>query len=203
MDQAFELLKTSRGVELADDELSKQPLTSSSFAPLISTLHPTHPREARTLTEVLTLCTQPSDDGGLNLTPTTPLTPCHQRKIHFLISAWLESLNSSNRSVTPPTPLPSRPSKRRGMTLTEKIFAHHDISRQGYVRSGMTISVSVDWILASDASWGGMSRTCNALNSPGIFRNNRFWLALDHVIDPRINHRPEVKKLIEQSGKGV
>jgi len=78
----------------------------------------------------------------------------------------------------------------------------HDVSRKGYVAPGMTISVSVDWILASDASWGGMERTYKSLNSPGIFRNDRFWLALDHVVDPRINHRPEVAKLIEQ-GEGA
>lgn len=58
------------------------------------------------------------------------------------------------------------------------------------------MSVSVDWILASDASWGGMERTYRSLNSPGIFRNDRFWLALDHVVDPRINHKPEVARMI-------
>jgi homoaconitase/3-isopropylmalate dehydratase large subunit len=84
------------------------------------------------------------------------------------------------------------------MTLTEKIFAMHDVQCRGYVSPGMTISVSVDWILASDASWGGMERTYKSLNSPGIFRNDRFWLALDHVVDPRINYKPEVAKLIEQ-----
>lgn len=84
------------------------------------------------------------------------------------------------------------------MTLTEKIFAHHDILRRGTISPGTTISVSIDWILASDASWGGMSRTYASLNSPGIFRNDRFWLALDHVVDPRINHKPEVARLIQQ-----
>jgi hypothetical protein len=23
--------------------------------------------------------------------------------------------------------------------------------------------------------------------SPGVFRNDRFWLAIDHTVDPRIN----------------
>jgi len=63
------------------------------------------------------------------------------------------------------------------------------------------MSISVDWILASDASWGGMERTYRQLENPGIFRNDRFWLALDHVVDPRINDRPEVKKIIELGEK--
>jgi homoaconitase/3-isopropylmalate dehydratase large subunit len=87
------------------------------------------------------------------------------------------------------------------MTLTEKIFAAHDVERQGWVAPGRTMSVSVDWILASDASWGGMERTYRQLDEPGIFRNDRFWLALDHVVDPRINERPEIQKIIQLGEK--
>jgi homoaconitase/3-isopropylmalate dehydratase large subunit len=87
------------------------------------------------------------------------------------------------------------------MTLTEKIFAAHDVERQGWVAPGRTISVSVDWILASDASWGGMERTYRQLDELGIFRNDRFWLALDHVVDPRINERPEIQKIIQLGEK--
>lgn len=128
----------------------------------------------------------------------TPISESQSREVYFLIAAWLEALNSADRSKPALAPLTARPPGRRGMTLTEKIFAMHDVERRGFIAPGMTVSVSVDWILGSDASWGGMERTYRALNSPGIFRNDRFWLALDHVVDPRINHKPEVAKLIEQ-----
>ena len=87
------------------------------------------------------------------------------------------------------------------MTLTEKIFAYHSIQRLGSVYPGQTISVSVDWILASDASWGAMERIYRSLDSPGVFRNDRFWLALDHVVDPRINDQPQIKRLIDVGEK--
>jgi homoaconitase/3-isopropylmalate dehydratase large subunit len=148
--------------------------------------------------DVITLCQRDTDHGGLGLAPHTTLSPPQKSEVIFLLSAWLESLNSADRTKPTLTPLSSRPPHRRGLTLTEKIFAMHDVQQRGFVSPGMTISVSIDWILASDASWGGMERTYKSLNSPGIFRNDRFWLALDHVVDPRINHKPEVARLIEQ-----
>lgn len=39
------------------------------------------------------------------------------------------------------------------MNVTEKIFAMHAIDSKGYVRTGETIRVSLDWIMASEASW--------------------------------------------------
>jgi hypothetical protein len=44
-----------------------------------------------------------------------------------------------------------------------------------------------------------MERAYNSLGKPGIFRNDRFWLAGDHVVDPRINHLPKVKALLASS----
>lgn len=44
-----------------------------------------------------------------------------------------------------------------------------------------------------------MERTYERVGKPGIFRNDRFWLAGDHVVDPRVNHSPIVKKLITSS----
>ncbi|CAK7234870.1 hypothetical protein SBRCBS47491_009095 [Sporothrix bragantina] len=85
------------------------------------------------------------------------------------------------------------------MNVTEKIFAVHDIDGKGYVKSGETIRVSIDWIMASEASWAGMEKTYDELGEPGIFRNDRFWLAGDHVVDPRVNANPTIKKLIESS----
>ena len=44
-----------------------------------------------------------------------------------------------------------------------------------------------------------MERTYENLGNPGIFRNDRFWLAGDHVVDPRVNAVPKVKDLIDAS----
>jgi hypothetical protein len=40
------------------------------------------------------------------------------------------------------------------MTLTEKIFAMHDINQnKGYVVPGEMIRVDVDWVINSELSW--------------------------------------------------
>jgi hypothetical protein len=44
-----------------------------------------------------------------------------------------------------------------------------------------------------------MESTYKLLGQPGIFRNDRFWLAGDHVVDPRIKEVPQVKYLIDSS----
>jgi hypothetical protein len=44
-----------------------------------------------------------------------------------------------------------------------------------------------------------MEATYNQLGKPGIFRNDRFWLAGDHVVDPRVNKLPKVQALIDAS----
>ena len=44
-----------------------------------------------------------------------------------------------------------------------------------------------------------MERTYKELGKPGIFRNDRFWLAGDHVVDPRVNKLPNVQALIDAS----
>jgi hypothetical protein len=45
----------------------------------------------------------------------------------------------------------------------------------------------------------GMEREYNALGKPGIWRNDRFWLACDHVVDPRIKDTPKVKEFVASS----
>lgn len=80
-------------------------------------------REANALADVLVISSQPMELGGLGLTETDNLTPEQEAEITFLVSAWLESLNSTDRAKTPPEPLAARPPGRRGMTLSEKIFA--------------------------------------------------------------------------------
>ncbi|EAW15355.1 aconitase family protein [Aspergillus clavatus NRRL 1] len=149
--------------------------------------------------DVLDVCSQPRDLGGLGLGAISRATVQEESEILFLVSAWLEALNSADRSRSMPPPLPSRPRGRRGMTLSEKIFAMHAIYGNGCVAPGDLVRVGVDWVLASEASWAGMEITYNQLGSPGIYRNDRFWLAGDHVVDPRINDRPQIQALIDAS----
>ena len=44
-----------------------------------------------------------------------------------------------------------------------------------------------------------MEQRYNQLGKPGIFRNDRFWLAGDHVVDPRVMKVPKIKAMVEAS----
>jgi homoaconitase/3-isopropylmalate dehydratase large subunit len=83
------------------------------------------------------------------------------------------------------------------MTLAEKIFAAHDVRGTGHVKPGDVIRLDVDWVLASELSWSAMEHTYDELGKPGIFRNDRLWIAGDHVVDPRVVNHPKIKPLIE------
>lgn len=93
------------------------------------------------------------DFGGYGFETETPLSPEEEKEVVFLLSAYLQALKSASRASSPPKLLSSRPSGRPGMTMTEKIFAMHDVSRKGFVKPGDVIQVDVDWILASELSW--------------------------------------------------
>jgi Aconitase family (aconitate hydratase) len=148
---------------------------------------------------VLVHCTTDPDFGGLGLSLDQVLSEAQDSEVLFLTNAHLESLNSQDRCSSPLKPRSSRPVGRRPMTLSEKIFAAHDILRSGSVAPGQVIRVDIDWILASELSWAGMEKIYNSLNKPGIFRNDRVWLAGDHVVDPRALQHPRIKPLVEAS----
>lgn len=112
-----------------------------------------HKRESNALISVLDICDQSTELGGPGLSDTAAITPERVSEILFLVSAWLESLNSADRAKTPPTPLAERPQGRRGMTLSEKVLALHDVDQKGFVFPGQLIRVDVDWVIASEASW--------------------------------------------------
>ncbi|KAI1148096.1 aconitase iron-sulfur domain-containing protein [Nemania diffusa] len=135
----------------------------------------------------------------MELTPSIPLSTEIEAQILFLLSAYLEALKSAERSRDAPEPLRERPPGRRPMTMAEKIFAAHDASRKGWVKAGEVIQVDVDWILASELSWAGMSKVYDSVGRPGIFRNDRFWLAGDHRVEPALYDLPDVKKLMGAS----
>ena len=113
------------------------------------------PQEAEVLREAQELSILSPDFGGLGLSssPTTFLTPEDEKSILFLVSAYLESLNSQDRAKSIPPPLSSRPAGRRGMTLSEKIFAAHDVEKRGVLKPGDMVRVDVDFIMASEISW--------------------------------------------------
>lgn len=50
------------------------------------------------------------------------------------------------------------------MTLSEKIFAAHDIERRGELKPGDMIRVDVDWVMASELSWS-VSDVCSPRSS--------------------------------------
>jgi hypothetical protein len=113
-----------------------------------------HPLEAGALLEVHELGTTSTDFGGLGLHEDSQDLPGQDvSELLFLVSAQLEALNSAERAKAPVKPLSSRPPGRRGMTLSEKIFAAHDVDRKGEVKPGDMIRVDVDWIMASELSW--------------------------------------------------
>ena len=106
------------------------------------------------LEEVVQRCTSHPDFGGYGMAIDGELHPQEQGDVLFLCSAYLEAMKSAARAQSKPRPLKERPAGRRGMTMAEKIFAMHDVSRKGYVEPGDIIQVDVDWVLASELSWG-------------------------------------------------
>src|SRR5213593_3775191 len=73
----------------------------------------------------------------------------------------------------------------RPMTLTQKILAAHarNLPRP-WVQAGDVLQVSVDWTIASELAWNGMERTYGMLGRPKLFDKDRFFLAVDHTVDP-------------------
>ncbi|KIW25229.1 uncharacterized protein PV07_08425 [Cladophialophora immunda] len=105
------------------------------------------------LEEVVQRCVTEPDFGGYGLIEQQSLQPSQEADVLFLCSALLEALKSAARARARPPLFSERPKGRRGMTIAEKIFAMHDVSRRGFVMSGDIIQVDVDWVLASELSW--------------------------------------------------
>jgi aconitate hydratase/homoaconitate hydratase len=71
------------------------------------------------------------------------------------------------------------------MTLTQKILAHHAVNlERPWVETGDILRVRVDWTIASELAWNGMDRTYTMLGRPKLHDPERFYLALDHTVDP-------------------
>eukprot|EP00835_Amoeboradix_gromovi_P004141 NODE_306_length_11344_cov_0.675767.p1 type:complete len:1045 gc:universal NODE_306_length_11344_cov_0.675767:9140-6006(-) len=87
---------------------------------------------------------------------------------------------------------------QKPMNLTYKILLDHAIGNVD-IKPGQVINVRVDWTLASELTWKGMEKTFDVMKRPPIHRNDRFWLAIDHTVDPSINHLEKPKSLIKAS----
>src|SRR5262249_3602539 len=102
-------------------------------------------------------------------------------------------------SLEPPTPITTP--ARRPMTLTQKILAEHAVGLpRPWVATGDMLRVRVDWTIASELAWNGMDRTYSLLGRPQLHNPTRFYLALDHTVDPvTLANDPRARKLADLS----
>src|SRR3989440_3919794 len=71
------------------------------------------------------------------------------------------------------------------MTLAQKIIAAHATSLpRPWVQAGDVLQVKVDWTIASELAWNGMDRTYGLLGRPRLHDKDKFFLAVDHTVDP-------------------
>ncbi|OMH78463.1 putative aconitate hydratase [Zancudomyces culisetae] len=118
------------------------------------------------------------------------------------LGPMLNGLNAEDLEI-PREILLNRPAGRRGLTISEKIILHNAIGLEepGNIKPGDMVCVKVDWTLASELTWKGMDKTYAQMGNPGVHRNDRFWLAIDHTVDPRIMDRPLTVELVDASEK--
>ncbi|KAF9690425.1 hypothetical protein EKO04_011558 [Ascochyta lentis] len=156
--------------------------------------------ESQAISHVSDLCTTDKDLGGLDLFKKTWKDTTSQEldDVEFLVDAWLAAIDFA--AVPSVKPLKYKALGTRPMNLTEKIFGHHALSgasKEG-VRTGDLVRVAIDWIIASEVTWMGMKKSMAAVGqAPRAWRNDRFWLAGDHVVDPRNYSEERVKGFVQ------
>jgi hypothetical protein len=162
--QVFDLLKKLRGVPLdvlqAEMPLQRTSTASHNLAEALPALSSaltriSRQREAGAIDQVLEKAVDKKAFGGLGLDRSGPATPSDYEEVHFLIEAWLESLNSQEKATTQLSTVDVRSVETKPMNLAQKIFAHHTIG--GCTIEGLAIGdlvrVGVDWVIASELSW--------------------------------------------------
>ena len=173
--------------------------TLTGFATSLNTLN--HVKEATVIDLVLEKAIDSPSHGGLGVDPKTPPPSSTHDEVLFLISAHLTTLLAPNRDYLSTIPQPH--SSTHPMTLAQKIFSQHVLGH--CPPTGLTVGsvtrVGLDWILASELSWSEMARTYQKLGAPGIWRNDRFWLAGDHLVHPDVMSDPKIKKMVDVSEK--
>ena len=92
-------------------------------------------------------------------------------------------------------------SPRRPMTLTQKILCHHAVGlARPWVQTGDVLRIRADWTIASELAWNGMNATYEKLGRPHVHDRERFYLALDHTVDPgTLANDKRTQKLVQLS----
>ncbi|KAK4497301.1 hypothetical protein PRZ48_011751 [Zasmidium cellare] len=143
--------------------------------------------------------------GGLDISRQTIPTTEQYKEILFQTEAHLESVNSQTKSRDFLQVSNGAIQGARPMTLAQKVFTQHALSGIPSGTHGLAVGdvirAGVDWVLASELSWSSMAQTYEELNDPGIWRNDRFWLAGDHLVHPTITEVPKIKAYIETAEK--
>ena len=115
---------------------------------------------------------------------------------------YLEAANSTDLAASPAPALPSAHTQEisRPMGVIEKIITHAAIGLTSpNIQPGDMVCVKVDWTITSELLWAGMEKTYDQMDRPRPFRNDRLWLAVDHIVDPRVNHQARQKGLIAKA----
>ncbi|KAF2648346.1 aconitase iron-sulfur domain-containing protein [Lophiostoma macrostomum CBS 122681] len=119
------------------------------------------------------------------------------------LSYFLEAANSVDelyQPSSPPAKCISNPTKTRPMGIVEKIITNAALGlTTPEVTPGQIVCVKVDWTITSELLWAGMEKTYDRMKRPRLYRNDRVWLAIDHIVDPRTNHLPKQKGLISKA----
>ena len=200
-----ELLSRSRNIERGTISIDKTNSISAVLSEVSKQLRQiSRPAEAEALDQVYEKVNESPSFGGLGLSEDDTPTTDQYNEITFLCEAWLESVKSQKLSRDYLNVNASRPKDAKPMTLAQKIFTQHALGSKDAEHGlalGDVARFGVDWIIASELSWAGMATTYEELGSPGIWRNDRFWIAGDHVVHPSIADNPKIKAYVDASDK--
>jgi len=84
------------------------------------------------------------------------------------------------------------------MNLIEKIICHNAVGlKRPFVTQGDIVVVKVARTLASEITQVGIEQTIRQLGVTKLWRDDRFFLALDHSVDPANYHEEKVRKRIK------
>ena len=199
------LLSKSQNIEPGSTPINKTNSISAVLSDASKQLRQiSRPAEAEALDQVREKVIDSPSFGGLGLSDDDTPTTKQYNEIEFLCEAWLESVKSQKLSRDYLDINASRPKDAKPMTLAQKVFTQHTlVSKEAEhgLALGDVVRVGVDWIIASELSWAAMAKTYEELGSPGIWRNDRFWIAGDHVVHPSIADNPKIKAYVDASDK--
>ena len=84
------------------------------------------------------------------------------------------------------------------MNLIEKIICHNAVGlKRPFIKCGDIVVVKVARTLASEITQVGIEQTIRHLGVTKLWRDDRFFLAVDHSIDPANYHEEKVRKRIK------